>query len=741
MPDALHEDYFRITSVQHQGSKYTIFTGVPLKADSYRVNSGKYVVSIRCENQSLPINPSVGQQWRVRGNRSLEIIQAGNFELQQHLYDAPDEMECSLPETGEALIRFVAMEKEFTGIGEAKARALWDAFGTDFHKMLRSDIPEHRERLTAILSEVSVNALYRGYAKYRNLAHANWLASLGVPLRIQQRILKHHDVRTVDVLKGNPYALLGFGMAFADIDAIAEQMGMDAAASVRLAAALESALRKLVNNGHTYGNQKAIRPEVSKLLGNRELVARAFAEGYRNGQFILRPKGGTYHPTAQLMMESVVAKRLKALAAITDEDENVARAQAKAVRELPYDLTERQLEAIQCSLTNLVSCITGGAGTGKTTVLRTVLQAYSALGYQIHAVALSGRAAMRLHQSIGLFTMTIARFLRNDPVVPSLDEPRHVLVIDEASMIDLSTMYRIVTHLDPSVRIILTGDPNQLPPIGCGKVLSDIVDSGSTATVELDIVKRQVGATWIPGYSAMINLGKVPPSLSAGAITFHETPPDQVVDQCKRLYAESPDNTQIIGATKALVGELNVDCQRLINPDGELLQFTLYGDEFFLNLRIGDPILFTKNNYNIGIQNGSLGILSSTERCIQDGQEIFGVVTLDTGEKVSITEEIFDCIELAYAITLHKAQGSQFPRVIVALKRGRITDRAWLYTAVTRSEVELHMVGQAWEFEDITRSVSHSTRRASFLKDLLSEPAAVIKAPPTLRSRAIGRLR
>lgn len=123
----MHEEYFRVTSCQHNGYKYTIFTGIPLKSDSYKINSGKYIVSIRCENQSLPIKPSVGQQWRVRGMRTLETVQAGDYELQQHMYEAPAEMECTLPETGEALIRFIANEKEFTGIGEAKARALWDA--------------------------------------------------------------------------------------------------------------------------------------------------------------------------------------------------------------------------------------------------------------------------------------------------------------------------------------------------------------------------------------------------------------------------------------------------------------------------------------------------------------------------------------------------------------------------------------------------------------------------------------
>ena len=717
----MHEDYFRVTSCQHSGSKYTIFTGVPLKADSYKINSGKYIVSIRCENQSLPIQPSVGQQWRVRGQRALEAVQAGGYELQQHLYNDPAEMECTLPETGEALIRFIATEKDFTGIGESKARALWEAFGSDLHPLLQSDTEEHRERLRDVLSDASIEALHNGYAKYRNLAHANLLASLGIPLRIQQRILKYHDERTVDILKANPWALLGFGMPFADIDAMSEQLGFEKSAPVRLAAALESAIRRQVEKGHTYATHQVLRPEIIKLLGDKDLVAEVFANGYLNGQFILRPQTGTYHPTAQIMMESVVAKRLKTLAIITDQDESVFKAMTESALELPYSLTGQQLKAVESSLTNGVSCITGGAGTGKTTVLRTVLKAYASLGYEIHAVASSGRAAMRLHESIGFFTMTIARMLREEPISPSLVQPKHLLVIDESSMIDLPTMYRIVTHLDPSVRIILTGDPNQLPPIGCGKVLSDIIESGAIANVELNIVKRQEGSTGIPEYSATINRGDVPPSLSFGAITFHETPPERVVDKCKTLYAESAHNTQIIGATKALVGELNLECQRLINPGGQRLEFKLHGDDFFIDLRVGDPILFTRNNYTVGIQNGSLGVLSSADRAFQGDQETFGVVTLDTGEEIDITEDVFDCMELGYAITLHKAQGSQFPRIIVVVQKGRISDRAWLYTAITRAEAEIHIVGQVSDFEVITKAESHANRRASFLRELLTE--------------------
>lgn len=716
----MNEEFFRVTSTQYLSTKYAIFSGIPLKPDSYRVNSGKYIVSVKCETDCLPIRPATGQQWRVKGVRKLETIDAGNYALEQHTYDSPAETECTLPATGEAFIRFIASEKDFKGIGEGKARALWDALGVNLQEILSNHTQANRKRLLSLLSESSVDSLYAGYAKYKNLAHSNWMASVGIPLRIQHRILKYHDEQTVQVIKANPYSLMGFGMSFLDADNIANNLTFGKSAPARLAAAVEFAIRTQVESGHTYTSHQSIKPIVNKLLSDSELAAQALANGHSNGQFILKSDTGTYHPTAQLMMESVVAKRLKSGCREIDTDDAMYEAIKDAVLELPYDLTEQQLTAVEISLIHKVSCITGGAGTGKTTVLRTVLKAYHSLGYDIHAVALSGRAAMRLHESIGFITMTIARLLREEPIAPSKDKTKHLLVIDEASMIDLPTMYRIVTHIDPSVRVIFSGDPNQLPPIGCGKVLSDIVESGTVPNTKLDIVKRQDGSTGIPEYSACINRGKVPPELTSGAIMFHETSPDQIVSACQSLYAESPTNSQIVSATKAMTANLNQRCQKLVNPNGKRLQFSLYGDDFFLDLREGDPILFTKNNYSIGIQNGSLGVLTSIESKSDGEEQSFGVVTLDTGETIAINEAVLDCMELGYGITLHKAQGSQFPRVIIALQNGRIVDRAWLYTAVTRAESEVHIVGAAKDFASIIGTISNANRRNSYLSHLLN---------------------
>jgi exodeoxyribonuclease V alpha subunit len=721
MNQAVNTDQFRVTSIPYCSTGYAVFTGIPLKRNSYKINNGKYYITIKLASNLLPVLPAVGQNWTVKGKRIIEEVEVGDYVMEKHLYESPDSISCSLPETGEQLIRFIAKEKDFKGIGESKARALWELLGDKFHSTLRKGTADSRELLRSVLRDDSIDAIFEGYAKYKNLSAYNWMSKHKIPPQIQQRIIKHHDEKTVDAIKANPYLLLGFGMNFSNIDAVASKLvEVDKFKSNphRLSAAVEVAIRKEIEKGHTYTTQARLRPSIKNILKQEKLVTEAFKASYEKTQYVQNKETGTYHPTAQFLMESVVAKRLLALAKQNNLYNGHANsAYLSAADELPYELTERQSEAVMVALDNALACITGGAGTGKTTVLRTALKAYHRMGFEIHAVALSGRAAMRLHESIGFKTMTIAALLRQEAIEPSSGQDNHLLVIDESSMIDLPTMYRLIIHLHPSVRIILTGDPDQLPPIGCGKVLADIVESKVIANTVLDIVKRQEGSTGIPEYSKLINAGVVPENLSTGAITFHETPKDEIAQTCTDLFQYSPDNSRIMGATKAMVAEINKLTQNAANMNGQRLEFELHGEKFFRDLRKGDVILFTQNNYDKGIQNGSLGVLSSVESV----GETYGSVTLDTGDNIEVTQSVLDCMELGYCITLHKAQGSQFPRIIIALQKGMIVDRAWFYTAITRAESEIHIVGTEQDFIEITKLPSNSHKRNSYLVDLLKK--------------------
>jgi exodeoxyribonuclease V alpha subunit len=215
--------------------------------------------------------------------------------------------------------------------------------------------------------------------------------------------------------------------------------------------------------------------------------------------------------------------------------------------------------------------------------------------------------------------------------------------------------------------------------------------------------------------------------LSSGKIFFHETAVNNIEQKCCELYSKSDIESRVVAPTKKLVSEINNNIQSSINADGALLEFNLYGQNRFLNIKIGDAVLFTKNHCHIGVQNGTLGTLTSVSPFETESEDssqkasYFGKITLDTGEEININEDLLDCIELGYAITLHKAQGSQFPRIIIALKPGKIVDRAWLYTAITRAETEVHIVGSRKDIKAIIETPSNVSKRNSYLVRLLKD--------------------
>jgi exodeoxyribonuclease V alpha subunit len=719
----VRESRFRVTSVIRNTSNYVIFMGAPLD-NSNKVFSAKTLISIMSKKTNLPVEPAIGQHWTVKDKYKVSDFDSNGYIYKQLTYEDPVFAVCTLPETGEQFIKFIAYENAFKGIGNVKARELWEYYDKEIYAMLSRNYAEDKISLSKMLSDTSIEALYEGFKKYSNLKHANWMSKKQIPSNVQQSLLKFHGDQSIKEIQRDPFKLMSFGMSFKAVSKLAKSHFniVNDDDERRLSAVIEEALRASLGNGNTFSSQNELKPIVRRLLGCMELTKKAFQVGFSKSQYIIHPEHGTYHQSATLIMEGVITKRFKKLASFGDTfDESFTKSSRQAIDELPYPLVGKQQEAVVNALAFKIACITGGAGTGKTTVLRTVLRAMHFVGYTIHAIALSGRAAMRMHESIGFATCTIAAFLRKEEIN---DDGKHIVVIDEASMVDIPTMYRIVTHIHPNVRILFVGDPNQLPPIGPGKVLADVINSGTIMNTTLDIVKRQEDSTGIPEYSAQIRDGIVPDNLSFGNITFHETPQNEISAKCVELYSLSPEDSRVIGATYDSrhgggINEINYKCQEKINPDGNRLEIKHDGNLQFVRIKEGDPVLFTKNNYEIGVQNGSLGVLTSTEHV----DDKFGVVTLDTidEEQIALDFDLFTSIKLGYAISLHKAQGSQFPRIIISLiDNERIVDKSWLYTAITRAETEVHIVGTRSDFVKITQHESNANKRNSFLGELLS---------------------
>ena len=712
------QDLIRVTAVPFRRSQATIVRGVPLR-DDQMLASATYFVSVVVKTEFLPVEPTPGQLWRVTGNKTIKAIDHGSYSTQEHAYSQPDEFEFHMPDTGESFVAFIGKDRAFKGIGEAKARRLWSRFGTDIHCMLTRGGAEDRENLSQVLSEKSIKALYAGYEKYKNLRHTVWMSQAKIPNSVQQRILKHHGLGTVDAIKENPYRLIDFGLSFAGIEQILNHRFGHAwekkrYPEERMHAAMIQAMQDCMADGSTWLKENRVKNRAWKYLKSEEACDKGTEWLKSTSSVAVYHSDGRFHPSATAIQELAVAKRFKHLLSLrkplTESEEDIV---GGIVGDLPYELNSKQELAIYTSLTEGMSCITGGAGTGKTTVLATFLKAADRLGYQIYGVTLSGRAAMRLHESVGYFTMTIARFLREE----SLTESNSLLVIDEASMIDLPTMYKIINHVHPDVKIVFAGDPSQLPPIGVGKILHDLVLSGEVQTTMLDIVKRQEGSTGIPEYSKTVNAGKVPESLSTGNIHFHEfCDPECALEKAVNLYMESSSESRVIAPTRKLVCVANEAIQGQTNAESPLLNFNLDGEDYYFNLRLHDQVLFTENHPQAGVQNGSLGELVSVE---QDG-DVIGAVRLDSGEMVELEGPLIDALDLGYALTLHKAQGSQFKRVIVILKEGQIVDRAWIYTAITRAQSELHIIGSRKTLKNAVENEPKAFKRRTLLTSLLS---------------------
>jgi exodeoxyribonuclease V alpha subunit len=711
------------------------FSGVRVNKISHAKSSANDFYYVRTSENDMPMLPVAGQLWHIT---DAEIFvekkpsPCGKYEHTHHTISQVQELTNVLPKTCQSFIEFIEKDNKFKGLGRESAKKIWNEFGTEiFDIMKRKDTV----RLMTVLTEKSARALIAGYERYGNLRYAIWMSERAIPLAVQHRIFRFeraehsyktdmlgntYSVNPIEIIERNPYLLVNFGLSFGDTDKIASNhFSVEKTDPRRLMSAITDALQQQTKRGHTIASPSKIKTKLKALLSEMQHVELALKLGHDSSAYIIT-SSGEYQYKPIYIQENVVAKRLLKLSkkpVVFDNDVNQACADTFAEL-LPDKLEPLQTEAVLTAVENSVSCITGGPGTGKTFVLNAVLAVYKKLGYTIKAMALSGKAALRMKQSIAMKTSTIAKFLLGEPIT---DVNKYLIVIDEASMIDLSSMYRLVTHTYPNVRFLLVGDPEQLPSIGSGNILADIVRSGVISNTKLEIVKRQAASSGIPEYAKNIVEGIVPPKLTTGSITFHNTGFDGVADKCIELFSQSPDESRIIAPTRLIVKTANEGCQHELNASAERLVYKNKQGWFTWdaadNLRKNDQVLFTKNNEDADVQNGSLGCLISVE---QTSSEYVGLVKLSDDEKIiNLTPTLLQSLELGYAITLHKAQGSQFPRCIIALSAISLVDRAWLYTALTRAEAEIHIVGPESKLKHAIKNVSNASLRQTNLVHLL----------------------
>ena len=452
-------------------------------------------------------------------------------------------------------------------------------------------------------------------------------------------------------------------------------------------------------------------------------------------------------------MESNVATMLKQLDVTYDESDTAIEKRILAIqKQTGMELEEHQVEAVKEAVKNGLLIITGGPGTGKTTTINTIIRYFEAEGMDIFLAAPTGRAAKRMSETTGYEARTIHRMLElNGGMEGNAGFERNemnpletdVIIIDEMSMVDISLMHSLLKAIPTGTRLILVGDVNQLPSVGPGCVLKDIIDSGVCNVVKLTKIFRQAATSDIIVNAHKINRGEevVLDNKSMDFFFLKRYDADVIINVVLQLIkqklpkfvnASEYDIQVLTPMRKGLLGveRLNVILQKYLNPPSPEKREKEYGDTIF---REGDKVMQTKNNYQLeweiksrfgltiekgmGIFNGDTGII----REINDFAETV-TVEFDEGRMVDYSFKLLEELELAYALTIHKSQGSEYPAVVIPLLSGpsMLMNRNLLYTAVTRARKCVTLVGNEATFAEMIKNTSQQ-KRYSGLCDRLKE--------------------
>ncbi len=592
---------------------------------------------------------------------------------------------------GGTIVRHLAEEPAFVGIGYATAGRLWQRFGAELYRLLGDGDAEALSEIVPLERAESLVAAWR-----ERLAEGDvvvWLAEHGFERRLAKKVVALWGSDAVARLRSNPYVM----MALADwpaVDAAAGRIGVAADSPMRLVAAAEAVLYGRYQEGHTCMGADALGAAVGKLLRcaparAAEAVGLALRDGaaFRTGD-VLQPAGA-------FMMERHVARQIRDMVSGPAIGDLVAREVSDAefdewvpgfCARAGLDLNREQREAVRIGVRERFGLVTGGAGVGKTAVLRALCEACESFGRVVHLMALAGRAAVRMREATGRPSMTIAAFLKRAEGRDIVLGPESLVVVDEASMVDLPTFYRMLRHLPDGARLLLVGDPGQLPPIGFGLVLHALVGDSRVPQVELVRVYRHTEGSGIPAVGRAVRSGALP-SLPADPVAVGAG----VVLVCRPAGAATEDVVDLVADLGGFGGDLRILAATKAGPVGiEALNARFHaimaaGRPELRGFAVGEPVMFLKNDYRLDLRNGSLGTVTAIrgEMLAVDfdgaGHEFGGAGLGD--------------LTLAYAITIHKAQGSQFRRVVVPVAPTRLLDRSLIYTALTRAVDMAVLVG------------------------------------------------
>ena len=620
------------------------------------------------------------------------------------------------------------------GIGPKYAKLIVNTFGADTLEVIETD-PDRLLEVPGI-GRKRVERIRQSWTEQKEIKNIMlFLQGHDVSTAHATRIYKQYGAESIDIVKENPYRLADdiWGIGFKTADTIAAKLGFEKESYERLRSGLMYTLNKLAEDGHCFALRDQLTETGAKLLDvSAEVLSPALDRMILDRDVIISPVPETDDTAIYLppffWAEVGVQKRMRGIAA--GEAAAPVPVQLGMHEAVQYD--EIQLEAIRTALKSKVMVLTGGPGTGKSTTTLGIIRALG--GLRILLAAPTGRAAKRLSEVTGMEAKTIHRLLEFKPpegYKRNEDNPLEgdVLIVDECSMVDEILMYSLLRAVPDAMRIILVGDVDQLPSVGAGNVLRDIIDSGVFPVIRLTKIFRQAAASRIVTNAHRINHGEYPDlSNSAGTDFFFQNAEEPekaaeiivnlVKNRLPKFYHVPPQMIQVLtpmqrGAVGA--ASLNQLLQAAVNPPvqgGPELQRGGY------TFRPGDKVMQIKNNYDREVFNGDIGAI---EQISTEDRSL--VVSFD-GRRVEYDATELDEMVLAYATTVHKAQGAEYPIVVMPVMMTHFTmlQRNLLYTGVTRAKKALVLVGQKKAVGYCVRNVTVD-KRNTLLAERLKENA------------------
>jgi exodeoxyribonuclease V alpha subunit len=657
---------------------------------------------------------SVGEHVRLQGEWTVHGQYGRQFKVESYASVLPATAAGMEKYLGSGLIK---------GVGPVTAKRIVRKFGAD----TLSVIDEEPERLHEVLGvgPKRVRLIKAAWQEQRQIREVMvFLQSNGVSPALAVRIYKQYGDGAAAVVKNDPYRLARdvFGIGFITADKIARNLGIAPDAPERVAAGVAYTLSQKADNGHVYVPQRELVEESAKLLDVPPPLAAAAIESLRQDEQVhVEPLAGAtglaeeraVYLTPFYYGEVGVAGRLRRLLEAAADRLFVFRSfdwpQALAVmqRETRLQLTAKQQEAVRTALIERVTVLTGGPGTGKTTCLLTAIRLLEAARRSYVLASPTGRAAKRLSEATGRPAKTIHRLLEFSPgggftFQRNEENPLDVdmVIVDEASMLDLLLANHLLKAISPGAHLLFVGDIDQLPPIGAGNVLRDVIDSGAASVVRLDVIFRQAAGSYIIENAHRINQGRMPEwsaERSQDFFLFQTDDPQRAADLAVELVHERiprkfgipPAGIQVLSPMhrgEVGVGALNERLQATLNPPTSQKPERRLGGRIF---RLGDRVMQMRNNYDKDVYNGDLGQITALDLEEQ-------VLTVRIDDR-SVPYDFLELDELvhAYAVSVHKAQGSEFPAVVVPLmtQHYMMLQRNLLYTAVTRAKRLVVLVG------------------------------------------------